>query len=134
MYFVYDYVGLLLMMNMLTIVVSHVTCIIPQIWPKAYLSTEERTEKWSGSDNRDAETILKWRFYWPQRQENKRFNKDLIFAICVKEEVPARMSQSRPTLEEALNSHFNLPSSSSSSDNAGSTVHWLNRPQQRIEV
>ena len=27
----FDYVGLLLMMNMLTIVVSHVTCIIPQI-------------------------------------------------------------------------------------------------------
>ena len=131
----FDYVGLLLMMNMLTIVVSHVTCIIPQIWPKAYLSTQERAEKWSASDNREAETIFNWRSYWPQRQDNKGFTKGVILAICKKEGVPARMSQSRDALVKALNSHFNLPSSSSSSsDNAGSTVHWLNRPQQRIEL
>ena len=122
MYFVYDYVGLLLMMNMLTIVISHVTCIIPQIGSKA-LSDHERTENWSRSDNLKAETILNWRFYWPQRQDNNRFPKGVILDICEKEGVPARMSQSWATLEMALNSHFNLPSSSSSSDNAGSTVH-----------
>ena len=86
MYFVYDYVGLLLMMNMLTIVISHVTCIIPPIGSKA-LTPDGLKEKQAKGDAEDQETIKRWREFWLDREQNGRFSNWVLKEIAGKEEI-----------------------------------------------
>ena len=103
----FDYVGLLLMMNMLTIVLSHLTCITPPIVQKA-LSTHERTERHRLDQIRTTETVLNWRHHWPKRLENGRFGWDELKLICSAEKISFQRgtTKSKTNMEEALDYHF----------------------------
>ena len=106
MYFVYDYVGLLLMMNMLTIVISHVTCIIPPIGRTA-LSDHERTERHRRDKVTSTDTVLNWRQYWPKRLENKRFGSDVLMKICAAEEISFKAgTRNVKSMVKALDNRF----------------------------
>ena len=106
MYLVYDYVGLLLMMNILTIAIFHVTCIIPQIGSKP-LTPQDLTKQQDKAAAMETENIENWLPFWDFRDttEKNRFTSAVLLGICRKNTIviPRNVSKTIANLKNAVN-------------------------------